>query len=344
VTGAPLAAPESGTGRQPAGSLDRLLELPGLRAVVAGTSKDPNAKVTVLFFPVGGGGPAMVAKVPTTDAAAVAVERERRLLDAVGELDLGPLRRTVPRVLGTLEFGGRPVVLMTAVPGTPMSTAYHGWRHRASPASVTADFRAAAAWLEVFQRRTATTWASDQREPDLAAPLGRRFAADPVVAQVVDRLRGLQDSIVEAGCRPAAVQGDLWFGNVLLAGRSVSGVVDWEHGALAGHPARDWARFALGYALYLDRHTAAGRRVRGHRGLRAGAWGAGVVHAVEGAGWFPTLFREFLEHGLTRMGGPPWLWRHVALLGIAEVAAVADHDAFARHHLDLFRRLAGPRS
>ncbi|HXM53767.1 MAG TPA: hypothetical protein VOB72_00125, partial [Candidatus Dormibacteraeota bacterium] len=163
----------------------------------------------------------------------------------------------------------------------------------------------------------------------------------PGIDEAVERLRVLEGALAGAGRVRSAVQGDFWFGNLLVAKRSVSGVVDWEHGALDGQATRDWARFALGYALYLDRHTAAGRPVRGHRGLRAGAWGAGVVHAVEGAGWFPELFRTFLQRGLARLGEPPGLWRHVALVGLAEVAAVADHDAFAERHLELFQRLAG---
>lgn len=321
--------------------LPQLMEASELRAVVAGTSKDPNAKVTVLLIRAGDEQPAIVAKVPTTDRAAAAVRRERELLGAIGRLDLGPLRPTVPSVLGTTEWRGRPVLLTSGMAGSPMSTAYHRWRHLASSAAVIADFRAAGDWLEAFQERTETPRDPRPHEPDLPALLGRRFAAHPAIGETLERLRGLQGSIAEARLGASAVQGDFWFGNLLVADRSVSGVVDWEHGSLVGQPARDWARFAIGYALYLDRHTAAGRPVRGHRGLRAGAWGAGVVHAMEGAGWFPSLFRTFLQRGLTGMGGPPWLWRHVALVGLAEVAALADHDAFAERHLELFQRLAG---
>ncbi|HXM58280.1 MAG TPA: hypothetical protein VOB72_22965, partial [Candidatus Dormibacteraeota bacterium] len=143
------------TAAQLTGRLAQLLEVPDLRAVVAGTSKDPNAKVTVLLIRAGDEHPAVVAKVPTTDGAAAAVERERELLCAVHRLDLGPLRPTVPAVIGTVEWCGRPVLLTSGMAGSPMSTAYHRWRHLASPAAVGADFRAAGDWLDAFQLWTA---------------------------------------------------------------------------------------------------------------------------------------------------------------------------------------------
>jgi phosphotransferase family enzyme len=315
-----------------------LVAAPGMRTVVAGTSKDPNAKLTVLLFRDGERRPALVAKLPTTDRAAAAVERERRLLVALHEQDLGPLAGTVPRVLRTVDWRGRPALLMTAVPGSPLATSYHGWRHYASQASVAADFWAAAGWLRAFEERTTTAFGPGPRE-SLAARLRWRFRAEPDIEDLALGLGALEDAL--AGDERAAVHGDFWFGNLLVADGAVSGVVDWEHAEEAAAPTRDWARFALSYALYLDRHTAAGRRVWGHPGLRAGGWGAGVVYAIDGEGWFPALVRDFLGEGLRLAGLRSRLWRHLALVGLAEVAAGADHDVFAAHHLELFRRLSG---
>jgi phosphotransferase family enzyme len=137
-----------------------------------------------------------------------------------------------------------------------------------------------------------------------------------------------------------SVHGDLWFANILLSRGRVSGVVDWEDGSVSGEPVRDLVRFALMYALFLDRRTRPGRRVAGHSGLRAGIWGAAVEYAIDGKGWFPELFRRFLQDGLARLGASPSSWRDAALAGIAEVAAFTDDARYARHHLDLFRRLA----
>jgi Phosphotransferase enzyme family len=136
-----------------------------------------------------------------------------------------------------------------------------------------------------------------------------------------------------------AVHGDLWFGNVLAEGGSVCGVLDWETGAVRGDPLRDPVRFALAYALYLDRRTRPGRRTGGHPGLRSGRWGAGVAYALGGRGWFPGLVRGFLRASLAGVGVDPERWRDAALAGIAEVAAVADDEGFARRHLELFLEL-----
>ena len=140
--------------------------------------------------------------------------------------------------------------------------------------------------------------------------------------------------------RRTAVHGDFWFGNLLVDGDEISGVTDWECGAACGEPLRDVVRFALTYALYLDRHSPAGGRVAGHSGLRTGVWGSGIEFGINGRGWFPELFREFVRSGLERLGADPQCWRDATLAGLAEVAATADHDAFARLHWNLFARLS----
>jgi hypothetical protein len=80
--------------------------------------------------------------------------------------------------------------------------------------------------------------------------------------------------------------------------------------------------------------------VRGHPGLRAGAWGAGVHYALDGSGWFPELFRRFLRDGLARLGASPACWRDAAIAGLAEAAAYMDDHDFARRQLELLRRVA----
>ena len=118
-------------------------------------------------------------------------------------------------------------------------------------------------------------------------------------------------------------------------------MVDWEAGATSGEPVRDLVRFALMYALYLDRRTVRRPARRGpSRAARADRWGAGVEYALDGTGWFPDLFRRFLGDGLARLGASPARWRDAALAGIAEVAALTDDHGFARWHLELFRRVS----
>jgi aminoglycoside phosphotransferase (APT) family kinase protein len=310
----------------------------GLRAVVLGLSKDPNAKVTVLLV-AGSGRPVFAVKAPTSDAAARAVEREARLLADARLRAAHVAVETVPRVVGTVDFDGRPALVTTAVPGTPMTASYLAWRHTAGAGRVAADFAAAGRWLAALQRQTAAAGAPLDMDAGVAARLASRFDGEPRLGDVLARLEEIHARLREHATPRTVVHGDLWLGNVLLERGRVSGVVDWEAGAGSGQPVRDVVRFANMYALFLDRRTRAGRRVRGHVGLRAGADGAGLAFALEGAGWFPEHFRRFVGDGLARLGVPPAAWSDAVLAGVAEVAALTDDDGFARAHLALLHRL-----
>jgi aminoglycoside phosphotransferase (APT) family kinase protein len=312
----------------------------GLHSVVVGTSKDPNAKITLLLVSPETRRPVLAVKAPTTDAAARAVEEERRLLVHLHEHRAAGLLDAIPRVVDSVEFDGRPALVMTAVPGTPMTTSYRRRRHTASYGSVAADFAAAESWLADFQRATSGKAAAMDMDGGVASRLRARFPDDEPLNVDLESLRGICDRLGENVAVRTGVHGDLWFGNMLLSGGGVSGVVDWELGASEGEPARDLVRFALMYALYLDWRIRPNRRVPGHAGLRACSWGAGVEFALEGNGWFPDLFRSFLQRGLARLGASPASWRDAALAGIAEVAARTDDHEFGRRHLQLFRNLA----
>jgi Phosphotransferase enzyme family len=323
-------------------SVLELAERSGLQSLVMGASKDPNAKITVLLVEPDTGRPVLAAKVPTTDVAAEAVGSERRLLLALGARRAEP-EETIPRVVETIDFHGRPGLVTTAVEGVPMSTAYLRWRTTATRSRVNSHFATVERWLARFQDSTAHAGGSPDADGGVPARLASRFDGEAGLADMLDRLAEIHGRLGEAGMPRSAVHGDLWCGNVLLADRRVSGVVDWEAGAAEGEPVRDLARFAHMYALFLDRRTVPGRRVAGHRTLRAGDWGAGVRYALEGTGWFPELFRGFLKNGLARLGAPSRCWRDAALAGIAEVAAFADDAGFAHLHLDLLRRVVSAR-
>jgi aminoglycoside phosphotransferase (APT) family kinase protein len=322
-------------------SLWEFVEASGLRSLVVGVSKDPNAKVTVLLLSPESGRPVFAVKAPTTDAAAGAVEAERRLLVDLHRLAPPHVIETIPRVVEEVECDGRPALVMTAVQGMPMSTSYLRWRHTASLGRVTSDFAAAETWLADLQRVTTGEPAQIDMDGEVASRLRSRFPEDEQLGADLDRLAEIHSRLRRNTVPRTVVHGDLWIGNMLLTEGRASGVVDWEAGATSGEPVRDLVRFALMYALYLDRRTRPGRRVAGHSGLRAGKWGAGVEFALDGTGWFPDLFRRFLEDGLDRLGASPASWRDAALAGIAEVAALTDDQEFARYHLELFRRVAG---
>lgn len=335
---APTAVPR----RVPASAATPLADFvaaSGLRALVLAPSTDPNRKVTVLLVPPEGGRAVLAIKVPTTGRAARAVDVERRVLLALRDATSWEGLRAVPAVRGTVAHDGRLALVVEAVPGVPMTTSYLRWRHTARPERVRADFAAVATWLAGFQRATAGPAEPLELDGVVSRRLWRRFGRDPLVDGDLERLAGLCAQLRRDAVPRTAVHGDFWPGNVLLHGGRVGGVVDWEAGSIAGEPVRDLVRFANMYALYLDRRTRPGRRVAGHPGLRAGAWGAALEYAIEGAGWFPDLYRSFLREGLRRLGASPDGWRAAALAGIAEVAAVADDEDFARRHLELFRRL-----
>jgi aminoglycoside phosphotransferase (APT) family kinase protein len=283
-----------------------------------------------------------VAKVPTTDVAARSVEREAEQLTEVAGRPLGPVSATIPKVVATVEHLGRPVLVMTAMPGQSMLAAYHSWRHTARATMVSADFAAAGHWLAGLQGATASEPVSLAQMLDgVADVIGRRFDGEPGADADLADLADLRGRLTGHRTPQSIVHGDFWPGNLLVERGQVLGVIDWEAARPAGTPARDLARFVTSYSLYLDRHTRPGHRVAGHPGLRADRWGAGVQYAVDGAGWYPDLARSFVKSGLERLGVSPACWRDVLLADLAVTAATADHHEFARNHLLVFRRLTG---
>jgi aminoglycoside phosphotransferase (APT) family kinase protein len=327
---------------RPTPSLWEFVEESGLDAVVLGASKDPNAKVTVLLVSPESRRPAFAVKVPTTDAAADAVAAEAGFLSALRRDHPAPAD-AVPRVIGTVEYGGRTGMVTDAMRGTPMTTSYLRPGHTADPDRVRADFAAVDRWLTGFQEQTARGAGPLDIADGAGDRLAERFPGDPRLASALDNLYEVRSRLGGCVAPLTAVHGDLWCGNVLTEDGAVSGVVDWEAGELSGDPVRDLVRFALMYALFLDRRTRPGRRVRGHPGLRRGLWGSAVDYAVDGAGWFPSLFSGFLRRGLVRLGVSPAHWRDVVLAGLAEVAAVTDDPDFASSNLDVFLRLSSRR-
>jgi aminoglycoside phosphotransferase len=317
-----------------------LLEVPGMRAVVLALSKDPNAKLTILLIPAGEARPALAVKVPSTESAEASIAAERRAISHLRTRLPEGLLSTIPEIKDLPIGDDRRTLVTSALPGATMTTRYHAWRHLATPEAVRADFRMAERWLSQLQTTTSGPVEPIDMHSGVVEVLSNRFAGDPQLSTSLERLARICGRLGSARMPRTAVHGDFWFGNLLVDGDDVSGVIDWESGSASGEPIRDLVRFALTYALYLDRHSRAGGQVSGHSGLRADRWGAGIEYAIDGQGWFPALFRDFIQSGLGRLGADPALWRDAALAGIAEVAATADHLDFAALHWQMFERLS----
>jgi phosphotransferase family enzyme len=316
--------------------LRSMIAAAGTSVVLLSGSRDPNAKMTVVLLDAYG--PAFVAKVPTTSDAEIAVRNEAYALDALAGMPLGALSTTLPRPVGCLSYLGSTALLSTALPGTPMAVSYHGWHHTARRRHVEQDFAVAADWLCDLQSRTCGPVAPVGLVTDVVPTLDRRFADHPSLAAASSTLDDAAAGLSGYATPRTVVHGDFWFGNLLLDGGRVTGVVDWESAVMQGEPLRDIARFVVSYALYLDRHTRAGARVRGHRRLRAGLWGAGVDYLLAGDNWFSEVAQNFLTLQLGRLGLPPARWRDVVIGGLAEIAATADDPEFAAKHLQVLAR------
>jgi len=303
-------------------------------------SRDDNPKVTVMVFADGEAEPRLAVKVGLTPGAAEAVAGEARVLQRLEELDADRLEGTVPRCLELRDAAPGGLLVMSATRGVPLSIGYHRWRHIAGPRQVRHDFVMADAWLRRLSRLARLSWLSRSGEagPVWSALLAPRWPGDPAVEAVAAALAPIEAALGGSGVR-GMVHGDFWCGNVLQTSGAVTGVVDWEHASFGADPIRDRVRFALAYSLYLDRHTRAGRGVRGHPGLVAHGYGAGIRYAVHGRGWYPALVAELVGDGLAASGRPRELWRAALLTGLAEIAVVSDNDDFARHHLALLAEL-----
>jgi aminoglycoside phosphotransferase len=311
------------------------------RIAVLGASRDPNAKLTVLVMPAERGVPPHAAiKVPTTARAAAAVAGERRILEALHRLRCDVIEETVPQVLDVVTAAGFEAMVQSALPGTPLTTLYLRWWHTRSPKRVARDLGAVGAWLNRLQDETAGACAPVEMDAGVTDTLCERYGGGPNVERAVRLVHASCARLRSHSAPRTVVHGDFWCGNVLLERDRISGVIDWEHAELAGEPLRDLARFALTYAMYLDRHARPGRQVRGHPGLRASEWGCGIDYLLFGGGWICDLLRTFLRLGLRRLGVPGERWSDAIIAGTAEVAANTDDEGFGRSHVDVLARIA----
>jgi hypothetical protein len=144
-------------------------------------------------------------------------------------------------------------------------------------------------------------------------------------------------------------------GNLLLTGRRVSGVVDWELGREAGLPFTDIYKFPTSYAFYLDRSAAAtGGDVPGHpnRAVIARTWSrygdwpnlVGFGYGYFSDGWFPERVRRFVLGHLSALGVPAAVNGVFFPLYLAQQAMALDVPAFRAGYRSLLCAFAHERS
>ena len=216
-----------------------------------------------------------------------------------------------------VEFDGRPALVMTAVqrdadehllpPAGAIPRARAGWQRTSPPSrpgspssSATTGGRAAPARHGRGRGRLACGSLPRRRATRRRPGPARR---DPRQASSGHRFRARPSTEISGSGTCSSTDG------------RVSGVVDWEAGAHSGEPVRDLVRFALMYALYLDRARApAGRRRRPRRaargqlgrrrGVRARRHAAGSRTSSAGssrrAGQAGSLARELARRGARR--------------------------------------------
>lgn len=255
--------------------LDTVLDAPAVREhgpfggyVVITPRFQASRHVVVLVLRRASPEPALVLKFPRLASDRAGIEHEAAVLDALatGLAD----GASVPRRVATLALAGRPVLVQTAVVGTPIDRRVA----RRRPAAVVAM---AQAWLEQLPVTDATVAPTDWFERLVDEPLGW-FAAlvgDPAVDRLVDRTRVLLAPLRTARIPLVFEHGDLRPPNLLRRADGRLGVVDWESAEPHGLPGHDLC-FLLSYVV-----ESWGRR-RPSRDRDAmlrgpGSWGGRIV-------------------------------------------------------------------
>jgi phosphotransferase family enzyme len=200
--------------------------------------------VIVLVLPAGRREATLVAKLPRLAGDSEALEREARNLRAVGPALTGAAQGTVPALVAYHDDPAHPLLLQTALHGTPLSpaavrrdrggavAAVTGWL--AQLAAATAVAAPDHAWYERLVRAPLLELAACAERPAEERELARRTLP---AAQL------LQD----AGLPLVFEHGDLGHPNLLRLADGRLGVLDWESGEPLGLPLGDLV-FFLAYA------------------------------------------------------------------------------------------------
>ena len=76
------------------------------------------------------------------------------MLEALHSLNSSVIETTVPFPVESVSAAGLDAMVLTLLPGTPMTTLYHRWGHTRSHHRVARDLGAVAEWLQRLQHET----------------------------------------------------------------------------------------------------------------------------------------------------------------------------------------------
>ena len=191
--------------------------------------------VTFLGCHLGGGGIRVVAKTPRLREDGSALQAEAKRLDSIQSLRPGGFD-SLPRILSVEEFGGRTLLIESALPGLLLSpTRLRRSRRRAC--------RQVTSWLIDFHLATRRI-----ERPDLngllMAPLERIGRALPRLELVTRSRQGLSE-ILHSSLPTVCEHGDLSHPNLILESNTKLGVVDWGWAEIRGLPTVDLFFFLI---------------------------------------------------------------------------------------------------
>jgi len=267
----------------------------------------------VVFFvlPEGQPDPVLVAKMPRLAGTSASIEREVANLRAIQASRPGGFD-SIPRVIAFEEYGGRAILVETALVGRPMD-----------PPAVRRDLtgccNAVTAWLAEVQQLACSPIPAgpDWFERLVERPL--RYFEDVFPLSAEERRMLEQTWELVAPLREASLplvfeHGDLSHPNVMLLKDGAPGVVDWELAEPHGLPAYDLF-FFLTYAAF-------------------------ALHNARSNGkYLPAFHAAFFSHGA---------WARPYVRGYAEQLQLPPHTltplfvlSWARYMVGLLIRLGG---
>ena len=267
------------------------------------------------------------------------------MLTELRKRGLGALEEPSRASSAASTFEGRRAAVIGALPGRPMSTLYSRRGHTANARPGARRLRSRPAHgSPSSSAQTAAGRAPVELDGGVVSRLRDRFGDDPNARRRSrspdgdPRASSPQRGRPDRRPRRFLVRERARARRLRLGRRRLGGRIDVRRAGAGPRPLRAHVR-----ALPRPPHAARPARRRPSRPACGRVGRRGRVRARR-PGWFPTLFRRFLQDGLARLGADPAGWRDAALAGVAEVAALTDHHEFARLHLELFRRLTSQAS